>query len=336
MCAIRYGSERTGRAAAPDSAGRGAPLDGVTRAGSQRGHKPPTAATAMRSKDRLDELRQLAESAGGTGVYQDTVLELPPPQLAKDIEELLQEVEAICKWINELNSNTQLIRRLHSDPTYHTNKQVQEQLEAAVTRSHAAGLKLCGALRQLEARARARRGGDAGGRMARMQYAAARRRYADALADHAQLLQLLHDDRARLLHEQIKLTNLTLTDEECENLLDSNNISLFVGNVRAETAEAKRMLREAEARRDDLARLEGALRDVHGLFLQLAHLVAQQQEQIDSVEYFALQATEHVESGGQELLKGTVSRRKAKKKKFGLIICLASGFLIVLFVLIYT
>lgn len=42
-------------------------------------------------------------------------------------------------------------------------------------------------------------------------------------------------------------------------------------------------------------------------------LIFFQQDQIDSVEYYALQATEHVESGGQELLKGTVSRRKAKK-----------------------
>lgn len=38
-----------------------------------------------------------------------------------------------------------------------------------------------------------------------------------------------------------------------------------------------------------------------------------QQEQIDTVEYYALQASEHVETGGQHLLKGTVSRRKAKK-----------------------
>ncbi|CAK1600504.1 unnamed protein product [Parnassius mnemosyne] len=309
----------------------------------------------MRSKDRLDELRQLSS---GAGVYQDTVLELPPQLLNKDIEELLQEVEAIYKWINEVHSNTQLIRRLHSDPTYHTNKQVQEQLDAAVTRSQAAGLKLCGALRQLEARALrpagvgagvgagagagaeagagTGAGAGAGGRMARLQYAAARRRYADALEEHQRLLQLLRDDRMRLLHEQIKLTNLTISDEECEHLLDSNNLSLFVDNVRAETAEARRMLRDAEARRDELARVEAALQDVRDLFLQLSHLVAQQQDQIDSVEYFALQATEHVESGGQELLKGTVSRRKARKKKLGLIICLASGFLIVLFVLIYT
>ncbi|CAH2222087.1 jg27468, partial [Pararge aegeria aegeria] len=59
-----------------------------------------------------------------------------------------------------------------------------------------------------------------------------------------------------------------------------------------------------------------------------------QQEQVDSVEYYALQASEHVECGGQELLKGTVSRRKTRKKKLGLIICLASGFLVVVFVLI--
>ncbi|CAG4934339.1 unnamed protein product [Parnassius apollo] len=247
------------------------------------------------------------------------------------------QVEAIYKWINEVHSNTQLIRRLHSDPTYHTNKQVQDQLDAAVTRSQAAGLKLCGALRQLEERAVRPAGSPAAAaRMARLQYAAARRRYSDALEDHQRLLQLLRDDRMRLLHEQIKLTNLTISDEECEHLLDSNNLSLFVDNVRAETAEARRMLRDAEARRDELARVESALQDVRDLFLQLSHLVAQQQDQIDSVEYFALQATEHVECGGQELLKGTVSRRKAKKKKLGLIICLASGFLIVLFVLIYT
>lgn len=38
-----------------------------------------------------------------------------------------------------------------------------------------------------------------------------------------------------------------------------------------------------------------------------------QQDQVDSVEYYALQATEHVGSGGTELLKGTVSRTKARK-----------------------
>lgn len=25
-------------------------------------------------------------------------------------------------WVHELSSNTQLMRRLHADPTYHTNK----------------------------------------------------------------------------------------------------------------------------------------------------------------------------------------------------------------------
>ncbi|XP_022814961.1 syntaxin-like isoform X2 [Spodoptera litura] len=129
---------------------------------------------------------------------------------------------------------------------------------------------------------------------------------------------------------------LSVSEEECEALLESNNIALFVDNLRAETAEAKRALRDVEARHEELARLEAALVDVRDLFTQLAHLVAQQQDQVDSVEYYALQATEHVGSGGTQLLKGTVSRTKARKKKLGLIVCLAAGFAIVLLVLVLT
>lgn len=83
--------------------------------------------------------------------------------------------------------------------------------------------------------------------------------------------------------------------------------------VRAETAAARLELRAVEARREELARVEAALREVRELFQQLAALVAAQQDQIDSVEYYALQATEHVECGGQQLLKGTVTRTKARK-----------------------
>ncbi|KAI8422893.1 LOW QUALITY PROTEIN: hypothetical protein MSG28_006626 [Choristoneura fumiferana] len=91
--------------------------------------------------------------------------------------------------------------------------------------------------------------------------------------------------------------------------------------IAAETLEARRGLRDAEARRAELARVEAALQD---------------QEQIDSVEYFALQATEHVESGGHELLRGNVFRKKTKQKKISLIVCVSVAVFIILLVLIYT
>ncbi|KAL0881268.1 hypothetical protein ABMA27_002365 [Loxostege sticticalis] len=292
----------------------------------------------MRSKDRLAELQQLANG----GIYQDTVVELALPALdseyQKDIDEMFLEVERMRTWVHELNSNTQLMRRLHADPTFHTNKHLQDQMDSVITQSNGVGLKVCGALRQFEARvaAGAAQRNDARARMARLQYAATRRLYADALAAHHRALQALRDHQLHLLHEQIKLTNLTISDEECQSLLDSNNISLFVDNVKAETAEAKRALRDVEARHEELARVEASLQELRDLFVQLAHLVATQQDQIDSVEYYALQATGHVELGGRELLKGTVSHAKAKKKKLGLVICMASGIAIVLLVLIIT
>nr|XP_034826757.1 uncharacterized protein LOC117984246 isoform X1 [Maniola hyperantus] len=285
----------------------------------------------MRSKDRLDELRHLAQQAG---VYHDTVLAEPRAPLSKDIDDLLREVEPLRAWILDVERNTQLIRRLHADPTYTSNRQLQEQLDALATASHALGLKACGALRQLAARARCGAASGAASRMAHLQFAATRRLCDAALARHEHALQALRDQQHRLLHEQIKLTNLTISEEECEHLLESNNIALFVDNLHAETAEARLALRDAEARRDELARVERSLQSVRDLFLQLAHLVAAQQEQIDSVEFYALQASEHVESGGHELLQGTVSRRKTRKKKMGLIICLAAGCLVVLLVLV--
>ncbi|KAJ8730471.1 hypothetical protein PYW08_001884 [Mythimna loreyi] len=288
----------------------------------------------MRSKDRLAELRHLARGAGG--VYCDTVEPaLPEPaQHDQHIQDIFQEVERMRGWVHDLDDNTQLVRRLHADPTFHTNKNLQEQLDAAVTASNATGLKLGGALRQFEARLSARN--DAAARIARLQYAATRRLYADALAAHHAALDHVRAAQLALLQHQIQLTNLSVSDEECQALLDTKNISLFVDNVRAETAEARRALRDVEARHEELARVEAALRDVRDLFAQLAHLVAAQQDQVDSVEYYALQATEHVGTGGTELLKGTVSRTKAKKKKVSLIVCLAAGFAVVLLVLVLT
>ncbi|XP_063822965.1 syntaxin-1A-like [Ostrinia nubilalis] len=292
---------------------------------------------AMRSKDRLGELQQLANG----GVYCATVEPAPPAAAAAaaaaDVDDMFLEVERMRAWVHELNSNTQLVRRLHADPTYHTNRHLQDQMDSVITQSNGVGLKVCGALRQFEARvAGAAHSNDARARIARLQYACTRRLYADALHAHHAALRALRDSQLLLLHEQIKLTNMTISDEECESLLDSNNISLFVDNVKAETAEARRALRDVEARHEELARVEAALAGLRDLFLQLAHLVAAQQDQIDSVEYYALQATGHVELGGRELLKGTVSHARAKKKKLGLVICMVTGIAIVLLVLIAT
>ncbi|KAJ2950330.1 hypothetical protein O0L34_g11707 [Tuta absoluta] len=281
----------------------------------------------MLIKDRLPDLRR---RAAGAGEAPTLPVPLPhPPHIAQ----LLHEVERIRGWIAEVTRDTQAARALLADPAFHTDRSMQEKLDATVTSCNATGLKLCGALRQLEA---AGSTGGAGARIAALQTACLRRAYADALATHHALLAAARRDQLRLLRHHAHIVNLSLSDEECESLLDADNIALFVDNVRAETAEARLALRDAEARHAELRRVEAALREVHALFAQLAALVSAQQGALDSVEHFALQATDHVGDGQHHLLKGSVIRRKAQSKKYGLIICLASGAVLVLMVLILT
>lgn len=116
------------------------------------------------------------------------------------------QVDRMRSWIHELNGNTQLMRRLHADPTFHANKHLQDQLDSAITQSNAVGLKVCGALRQFEARAARASRNDAASRIARLQYAATRQLYADALAHHHAVLSAVRDHQLELLHEQIRLS----------------------------------------------------------------------------------------------------------------------------------
>lgn len=87
---------------------------------------------------------------------------------------------------------------------------MQEQLDDAAARCGGAGLKVAGALRQLEARAGELRG--APKRIARLHFAAARRQFADALDAHHALLAAVRDNQRRLLHQQLQLgESATLT-----------------------------------------------------------------------------------------------------------------------------
>lgn len=81
---------------------------------------------------------------------------------------------------------------------------LQEQLDAAVTASNATGLKVSGALRQFEGRLSTRN--DAAARIARLQYAACRRLYADALQRHHAALDAVRAQQLLLLQHQIQLS----------------------------------------------------------------------------------------------------------------------------------
>ncbi|XP_022814964.1 uncharacterized protein LOC111348542 isoform X3 [Spodoptera litura] len=162
----------------------------------------------MRTRDRLAELQHLASGAAG-GVYCDTVQPSEPDAAAKHdahIQDIFREVERMRGWIHDLDNNSQLIRRLHSDPTFHTNKNLQDQLDAAVTASNATGLKVSGALRQFEGRLSTRN--DAAARIARLQYAACRRLYADALQRHHTALDAVRAQQLLLLQHQIQLKSV--------------------------------------------------------------------------------------------------------------------------------
>lgn len=74
------------------------------------------------------------------------------------------------------------------------------------------------------------------------------------------------------------------------------------------------VLANLEARHEQLVTIEEHLVEIRDLFVNLATLVELQQDSLNRVEFFAVQATDHIDKAVDEL-------QKAKKnKKRGLIV----------------
>ncbi|XP_077295107.1 syntaxin-like [Arctopsyche grandis] len=250
-----------------------------------------------------------------------------------ELHKILSEVERIRGWLNEINDKTQNMKNIYSDPLYNVSKDMQAEMDSNMTMCIALGLKACGALKEFETRLDRLNDESAISRITRIQYITTKQLCSDALHSHESFLNKFKNSKMSLLRQQIKLTNQSITDEECHKLLENNKTSIFVDNYQMETKEALLQLQDLEVRHKELKKIENSLRDVKDMFTQLAFLVNKQQEQINSVEYFATQASDWVDTGNVKLEKGIQLKKRANKTK-SILICTGAGILIVLFLIL--
>ncbi|XP_014218071.1 syntaxin [Copidosoma floridanum] len=150
-------------------------------------------------------------------------------------------------------------------------------------------------------------------RIKNLQYATMYNMYSDAMQDYNENMLRYHEKRSSLLQQQRRLVRKQITSEELEDLLDSQETSLFVDNILKETKIAQQQLSDIQTRHDELQKLEKSVTEVKDIFLEMAFLVEQQGDQVDCVEKFANRATDDVDGGRDKLLKKDKQRKKLRK-----------------------
>lgn len=153
--------------------------------------------------------------------------------------------------------------------------------------------------------------GRAGPRIHQTQLWLLLRRYRAVLALHYARESHYRQRLKEQIERQAELAGVELGTEDLEQLAESPEAPRIVGRD-LEELKAKENLSLAQARQQQLLELEAQLAELHGLFLRLEGLLAEQHGAADSVELHVLRTLDYAAQTGDEVKKAFAYRRPSR------------------------
>jgi t-SNARE complex subunit (syntaxin) len=132
----------------------------------------------------------------------------------------------------------------------------------------------------------------------------------------SQSCQKTVNDRDR---RRVHYANPALSEEEVERILENGQADAVVRSAMM-SEELKSVVRDIDARHQEILALERQVLEVYELFKDLALLTSLQQETIDSIDGHVRRAKTHVEKGNDSLEKAEKHQKAARKKKCYLLV----------------
>ncbi|XP_045474582.1 syntaxin-1A-like isoform X2 [Harmonia axyridis] len=256
-------------------------------------------------RDRLEELKKKTGQLGSNYRSRDTSIQLEENRL-KDVFQL---AEQIGEGIVRINGNIEVCRRYMrqiSESPYQ-EKDLSDKLAEIFQETGKLTHRLNYMLKNLEDQVKTRNQTCTVGRIEMVQYNTLKIRFKECLNKNNEQMEIFRNRRINNYKAQLRVKGIQVSEEEFSEIL-SGSQQIFNENILLETAEAKRLLSEAEELNEQLLKIEHLITEVKDLFVQMSILVEEQQELIDVVEYQTQKAVEYVYQTPNIL-------REAEKKK---------------------
>ncbi|KAM7393096.1 hypothetical protein PAMA_007964 [Pampus argenteus] len=115
------------------------------------------------------------------------------------------------------------------------------------------------------------------------------------------------------IQRQLEIVDKVTTDEELEEMLNCDNLAIFISDINADAQTSCQALSEIECRHQDIICLESSIKELHNIFVDTAMLLESQGELINNIEKNVTSAAEYVEMSKAETNKA-VSYKKNRYK----------------------
>ncbi|TGZ74968.1 hypothetical protein CRM22_000647 [Opisthorchis felineus] len=241
------------------------------------------------------------------------------PETDTGLDEFFKEVEVIRESIDRIQG---IISQLHIKHTEvlaapqqneRTKQEIEELTDAVKTSAGQVRLKL----KQLEQAIHEQEAKDpslATVRVRRTQLVSLSKRFTEVMK-YFSAIQVDYKERCKAqLKRQLEVAECPRTDEELEQMLESDNPQIFTQGILMDTQQARQNAADIEARHEDILKLEKSIRELHELFIDLAALVDSQSELLDRIEYNVDATQDHITGAVVATKKAKEYQKKSRKK----------------------
>ncbi|KAG5450437.1 Syntaxin-1A [Clonorchis sinensis] len=260
------------------------------------------------------------------------------PETDTGLDEFFKEVEGIRESVDRIQA---IIGQLHIKHTEvlaapqqneRTKQEIEELTDAVKNSAGQVRLKL----KQLEQAIHEQEAKDpslATVRVRRTQHSTITRRFMDVMAAYNKEQTDYRDACKAQIKLKLEIAECPRTDEELEQMLESDNPQIFTQGILMDTQQARQNAADIEARHEDILKLEKSIRELHELFIDLAALVDSQSELLDRIEYNVDATQDHITGAVVATKKAKEYQKKSRKTKI-IIGCVVGGVILLLLIIL--
>ncbi|KAL6044423.1 hypothetical protein STEG23_029074 [Scotinomys teguina] len=271
-------------------------------------------------KDRLAELLELSKSYDQQFPDGDDDFDGPHEDIVFETDHILESLYRVIQDIQDENQllmvdvrrlGKQNVRFLTSMRRLSSIKRDTNSIAKAIkTRGEAIHQKLR-SMKELSEQALARHGEhSAVARISHAQYSALTLAFQQAMYEYNQAEMKQRDNCKIRIQRQLEIMGKDVSGEQIEDMFEQGMWDVFSENLLADVKGARAALNEIESRHRELLRLEGRIRDVHELFLQMAVLVEKQADTLNVIELNVQKTLDYTGEAKAQVRKAVQYKKK--------------------------
>uniref|UniRef100_G3Q0H2 t-SNARE coiled-coil homology domain-containing protein n=2 Tax=Gasterosteus aculeatus TaxID=69293 RepID=G3Q0H2_GASAC len=158
-----------------------------------------------------------------------------------------------------------------------------------------------------------RKGASVVQRIQKNQHSDLTRCFAEALRGHHTAQISFREKCKAQIQRQLEIVDKVTTDEELEEMLHRDNLSIFISDINSGALIVSRALSEIESRHQDIIRLESSIRELHDIFADTAVLLEIQGDLINNIEKNVTSAAEYVDASKAQTCEAIAYKKNPYK-----------------------